>query len=74
MWAYGRVIVIDGDGRIGDGNPPWSLNGAHETTVGRLQMSAGNKHLLDVGLADFLKLLIGLTEALNQHIGISFKV
>lgn len=25
----------------GDGNPPWSLNGAHETTVGRLQMSAG---------------------------------
>ncbi|CAJ1331887.1 unnamed protein product [Effrenium voratum] len=23
------------------GNPPWSLTGAHETTVGRLQMSAG---------------------------------
>lgn len=25
----------------GEGNPPWSLNGAHETTVGRLLMSAG---------------------------------
>lgn len=25
----------------GEGNPPWLLNGAHETTVGRLLMSAG---------------------------------